>query len=130
VPPASYDPNDEALYGGRRLRRAIRVVGHYRDENSMTSAGRWGWSGRLHQEFQVITNQFPPSTAILRPFVNVVTKSGTNQYHGTAFGLSVNKDLQARGFFRAYQAGFQAANSSGGSFGAPIIKDKTLGLRH
>src|SRR5882762_6293212 len=80
------------------------------------------------QEFQVITNQFSAEYGHSSgPFVNVVTKSGTNQYHGTAFGLFRHKDLQARGFFEPTKPDF-----SRHFFlilrGAPIIKDKTFGF--
>jgi len=80
------------------------------------------------QEFQVITNQFSAEYGHSSgPFVNVVTKSGTNQYHGTAFGLFRHKDLQARGFFEPTKPDF-SRQQFGGSFGAPIIKDKTFGF--
>ena len=66
--------------------------------------------------------------------VNVVTKSGTNQYHGTAFEFFRNTDLNANDFFRKTnlpiggvpQNGRPILNQNqfGGSFGGPIKKDK------
>jgi outer membrane receptor protein involved in Fe transport len=80
------------------------------------------------QEFQVITNQFSAEYGHSSgPFINVVTKSGTNQYHGTAFGLFRHKNLQARGFFEPTKPDF-SRQQFGGSFGGPIIKDKTFGF--
>jgi hypothetical protein len=80
------------------------------------------------QEFQVITSQFSAEYGHSSgPFINVVTKSGTNQYHGTAFGLFRHKNLQARGFFEPTKPNF-SRQQFGGSFGGPIVKDKTFGF--
>jgi hypothetical protein len=60
--------------------------------------------------------------------VNIVTKSGTNAFHGTAFEYFRNNALDARNFFNTTdqpQAPFRN-NQFGGSFGGPIIKDKTF----
>jgi outer membrane receptor protein involved in Fe transport len=57
--------------------------------------------------------------------VNVLTKSGTNQWHGSAFEYVQNTSLNARGFFN--QTGPKAIehwNNYGGSIGGPILKDK------
>jgi len=55
--------------------------------------------------------------------VNVVTKSGTNQFHGSAFDFLRNGDLNARNFFAANHDQLKR-NQFGGSLGGPIIKDK------
>ena len=66
--------------------------------------------------------------------VNVVTKSGTNQFHGTAFEFFRNTDLNANDFFRKISPpvngvpndGRQVLNQNqyGGVFGGPVKKDK------
>lgn len=59
--------------------------------------------------------------------VNVVTKSGTNTWHGTAFEFFRNTDLNANGFFaNRDDAGKQplSQNQFGGVIGGPIKKDK------
>ena len=58
--------------------------------------------------------------------VNIVTKSGTNQFHGDAFEYFRNNALDARNFFDsapAPQAPFHN-NQFGGSLGGPIVQDK------
>jgi hypothetical protein len=60
--------------------------------------------------------------------VNIVTKSGTNQFHGSAFEYFRNDALDARNYFDvtpAPKAPFHN-NQFGGSLGGPIIKDKTF----
>ncbi len=66
--------------------------------------------------------------------VNVVTKSGTNQFHGTAFEFFRNTALNANDFFRKSSPpvngvannGREVLNSNqyGGVFGGPVKKDK------
>ena len=59
--------------------------------------------------------------------VNVVTKSGTNALHGTAFEFFRNTDLNANDFFRNRSGGSKQVlnqNQFGGTLGGPIKKDK------
>src|SRR5947209_13403721 len=59
--------------------------------------------------------------------VNVVTKSGTNSFHGTAFEFFRNTALNANTWFRNYQGlpkPVLNSNQYGGVFGGPIKKDR------
>ncbi len=70
--------------------------------------------------------------------INVVTKSGTNQFHGTAFEFFRNRNLDAKNFFdrpdcTAISAAGSCAgipgldrNQFGGTAGGPIRKNKTF----
>src|SRR5262249_35865599 len=55
--------------------------------------------------------------------VNVITKSGTNQFHGDAFEFLRNGALNARNFFAPKQDSLKR-NQFGGSIGGPIKKDE------
>lgn len=57
--------------------------------------------------------------------MNAVTKSGTNQLHGTLFEFFRNKDLDARNFFANAASPFHR-NQFGGTAGGPIRKDRTF----
>jgi hypothetical protein len=61
--------------------------------------------------------------------VNVITRSGTNQYHGELFEFLRNNDLNANSFF-ANAAGLAqphlTRNDFGGTIGGPILKNKTF----
>jgi hypothetical protein len=55
--------------------------------------------------------------------ISVVSNSGTNQLHGSAFEYLRNSSLDARNFFDAEVAPFRR-NQFGGSLGGPIFRDK------
>ncbi|HLJ16860.1 MAG TPA: hypothetical protein VKV15_20360 [Bryobacteraceae bacterium] len=55
--------------------------------------------------------------------VNVVTKSGTNDFHGDLFEFLRNGDLNARNFFAPTQDTLKR-NQFGGTVGGPILKNK------
>ncbi|MGB8459360.1 MAG: carboxypeptidase regulatory-like domain-containing protein [Candidatus Acidiferrum sp.] len=78
------------------------------------------------EEFRVITNSFDAeygrnSGAV----VNVVTKSGTNAFHGSLFEFLRNKSLNAKGYYDPTKPDF-IQNQFGGTIGGPIKKDKTF----
>ncbi|MBZ5605954.1 MAG: carboxypeptidase regulatory-like domain-containing protein, partial [Acidobacteriia bacterium] len=61
--------------------------------------------------------------------VNIVTKSGTNQFHGSLFEYLRNSDLDAADFFSNKNSAPKSPlhrNQYGGTFGGPIKKDKTF----
>jgi hypothetical protein len=80
-------------------------------------------------EFKVQTSTFDASYG-RNPGanVNVVTKSGTNSFHGTLFEFFRNQDLNANSFFQnSLGNGSKQVlkqNQFGGTFGGPIKKDK------
>jgi hypothetical protein len=84
------------------------------------------------QEFKVVTNPYSaqygrsPGTV-----VDVSTKSGTNQFHGLLFEYLRNRIFDANSYF-ANESGLQkpknVQNQFGGSFGAPILKNKLFGF--
>ncbi|MGP8244541.1 MAG: carboxypeptidase regulatory-like domain-containing protein [Bryobacteraceae bacterium] len=55
--------------------------------------------------------------------MNVVTKSGTNQYHGDLFEFLRNGDVDARNFFAATHDSLRR-NQFGGTVGGPVRKDR------
>jgi Carboxypeptidase regulatory-like domain/TonB dependent receptor len=80
------------------------------------------------QEFKVQTSTYDASYG-RNPGanVNVLTKSGSNAFHGTLFEFLRNEDLDANGFFEnAEGTGKEILrqNQFGGTFGGPIKKDK------
>lgn len=75
-------------------------------------------------EFSVQTNNFDARYGGAGgAIVNIVTKSGANQVHGSLFEYVRNGDLNARNFFAAQQDALKR-NQFGGAIGGPIIKNK------
>ncbi len=103
------------------------------DNNDAAVPGIGGGISSLNpdatQEFRVITNNFLPefgrnSGAI----IDVVTRSGTNQFHGDAYEFNRVNALAARDWFNPSpdpQNPF-VRNQFGASLGGPIVKDKTF----
>ncbi len=76
-------------------------------------------------EFRIITNNFNAEYGNFSGGqVNVVTKSGTNQFHGDLFEFLRNTDLDAANYFTG--RGVFIQNQFGGIFGGPIKKDKVF----
>ncbi len=81
------------------------------------------------QEFQVQTNNYAAEYGRSSgSIVNLVTKSGTNQLHGSAYEFFRNNVLDARNFFAdpAFPAPALRLNQFGATLGGPIQKDKTF----
>ncbi len=80
------------------------------------------------QEFKVQTGQYDATYGRNSGAnVNVITKGGTNQFHGTLFEYFRNEDLNANDFFfnrTGQPKGLLRENQFGGTVGGPIIKDK------
>jgi hypothetical protein len=88
------------------------------------------------QEFQIQTSNY--SADIGRnsgAVINVVTKAGTNQFHGSAFEYLRNSAVDARSYFNKVGTAFPSfrLNQFGGSLGGPVVipklyhgKDKTF----
>jgi len=75
-------------------------------------------------EFRILTNNFDAEYGNYSGgVVNVVTKSGTNDFHGSAFEFLRNTDLDARNFFSP-ERGFYRQNQFGGTIGGPAKKNK------
>ena len=80
------------------------------------------------QEFQVVTNQFPPEYGNAGGgLINIVSKSGGNQYHGDLFYFARDASMDARNRFvtTGSKPPF-SRKDPGATFGGPIVKNKTF----
>jgi outer membrane receptor protein involved in Fe transport len=59
--------------------------------------------------------------------VNIITKAGGNDYHGSAYEYARNDRFDARNFFATSGAKPKfSQNQYGGSFGGPVVRDRTF----
>src|SRR5260370_1787787 len=76
------------------------------------------------EEFRLLTNSFNAEYGRFSgAIVNVVTKSGTNEIHGSVYEFLRNEKLDARSYFDQERGVFKR-NQFGGTIGAPIVKNK------
>ena len=76
-------------------------------------------------EFKVQIGNYSSEFAGGGAVVNVITRSGGNDFHGSAFEFLRNNAFDARQFFDAAKPQFQQ-NQFGGALGGPIRKNKTF----
>jgi hypothetical protein len=81
-------------------------------------------------EFKVVTGQYDASYGHnAGANVDVITKSGSNQFHGNLFEFFRNEDLNANTYFFnkvGEPRGVLRQNQYGATIGGPILKDKLL----
>ena len=77
-------------------------------------------------EFRILTGNFDAEYGNYSGGrINVVTKSGSDQFHGSAFEFLRNTDLDSRNFYSPARAVYQQ-NQVGGLFGGPLIRNKVF----
>jgi hypothetical protein len=85
------------------------------------------------QEFRILTSTYAPEFGRTPGGqISIVTRSGTNQWHGTAFEYLRNDALDASDWFNGYTnnpplpKAEERQNDFGGTFSGPIVKDRTF----
>src|ERR1700733_15145250 len=77
-------------------------------------------------EFRILTSNFDAEYGgHSGGQINVVTKSGSSEFHGDAFEFVRNTNLDARNYFSPARGAFDQ-NQFGGTFGGPIRRNKTF----
>ena len=78
-------------------------------------------------EFRVVNNSFgADSGRALGGIVNIVTKSGTNDLHGSVYNYFQNNDTDARSLLTLPQYDTLRQNQFGATLGGPIRRDRTF----
>jgi hypothetical protein len=119
----SGNPGMVAVNGQRENANGFLVNGGSVEDTSNNSAAVVPVLDSI-QEFRLLTNSFDAEYGHFSgALVNVITKSGSNSFHGTAFEFLRNNDLDARNFFDVGPVGTLHRNQFGGVIGGPIIKN-------
>jgi outer membrane receptor protein involved in Fe transport len=105
----------------------------YRNDPAINEAGVFGTPSAILPidavaEVNVISNFAPEYGRNAGGVVNIVSKSGTDQLHGTAAEYFRNDALDARNYFNiaSQPKALFHNNQYGASLGGPIVKDKTF----
>jgi outer membrane receptor protein involved in Fe transport len=141
APPIGAAPTSGLNFGGQRARsNEVSIDGADAVDKSVGGV-RATVSQEAVQEFQVITSDYMPEYGrAMGGVVNIVTKSGSNQTHGDAFGFLRNAAIQAQNPFSvtgSFDPGTDSVNltpvkqsftrvQAGATIGGPIQKDKTF----
>jgi hypothetical protein len=126
-------PTSGLNIGGQRGRSTlVQVDGADYTDNSINAA-RSTVSQEAVQEYQVATNSYTAEFGrATGGIVNVVTKSGSNDFRGNVFGFLRHKSIQARNPFAPLIDGDVNKKAPftrgqyGATFGGPIKRDKTF----
>jgi hypothetical protein len=82
------------------------------------------------QEFRIQTSTYAPEFGRTPGAqISIVTRSGTNQFHGTAFDFLRNDLMNANDWFADYShlaKPVERQNDFGGTFGGPLMKGRTF----
>jgi hypothetical protein len=119
-------PTSGLNFGGVRARsNSINLDGA--DAGDYISGGtRSTVSQDAVQEFQIVTNGFAAEYGRASGgVVNIVTKSGTNDTHGSAFGFLRNRYIQATNPFSNVDRPAYTRVQAGATLGGALKKDKT-----
>src|SRR5271154_685021 len=112
----------------------------YRNDPAINEAGVFGTPATILPleaiaELRVLSNFEAEYGRSAGAVINIVTKSGTDNFHGSAFDFFRNTDLNARNYFNTVQNSVVGGtnpqdpfhdNQFGAAVGGPIIKDKTF----
>ena len=123
----------------------------YTEQRTMINGGSYGGSGEVNyyldggnnttglrgtgnaapnpdavQEFRVITNSYGAEFGrFAGGVIDVITKSGSNEFHGSLFEFLRNDKLNAKPWLASTRPPLRR-NQFGGTLGGPIVKDKTF----
>jgi hypothetical protein len=132
----SYDPtkNRYAVYAvnGSSGRNTNTTVNGIDDKDNTVGGAVMQLPLEAVQEFKISTNRFSAENGRSEgAALNIVTKSGTNQFHGALYGFFRTQALQTNNAI-SQQAGQPKPDYSrqqyGGAIGGPIRKDKDFGF--
>jgi hypothetical protein len=113
------------MSGQRARSNLVNVDGADATDNA-TNGVRSTVSQEAVQEFQIITNSYAAEYGrAAGGVVNIITRSGANDFHGDVYGFLRNRDFQAVNPFSTTPDPAYTRVQAGAAFGGPIKKGKT-----
>ena len=135
MPGVVYNPNanfgaDSVSIGGQATGQTLFMLDGAANNDDQRGGGS-GSQARVPleaiQEFQVLQGQFDAEYGGSGGVLNAVSKSGTNQLHGSAFALIRDSRLTEKEYFvrlNNLQKPKASEHQFGGTLGGPIVRDK------
>jgi carboxypeptidase family protein len=122
-PSGDLNPGTISIHGQREFANAFIVNGSDSEEDVNMGTAIIPNLDSI-AEFRILTSNFDAEYGEFSGGqINVVTKSGSNAFHGDLFEFLRNTDLDARNYFSPTRGTF-LQNQFGGTFGGPIKRNK------
>jgi len=114
------------MSGQRARSNLVNVDGTDATDNSVNGV-RSTVSQEAVQEFQIITNSYAAEYGRASGgVVNIITRSGSNDFHGDVYGYLRNRNFQAVNPFSTVSNPAYTRVQAGTAFGGALKKDKTF----
>jgi hypothetical protein len=120
-------PTSGLNFSGQRARSNLVNLDGMNNVDNSTNGIRSTVSQEAVQEFQIITNGYNAEYGqAAGGVVNIVTKGGTNAWHGSAYAYLRSRNIQATNPFSTVSNPAYTRIQPGATLGGPIVKDKTF----
>jgi len=124
-PSGDLNPGTLSIHGQRESANGFMVNGADAEEAGSMAAAIIPNLDSI-AEFRILSNNFEAEYGrFTGGQINVITKSGANQFHGNAFEFLRNTDLDARNYFSPTRGTF-IQNQFGGTVGGPVVRKKVF----
>src|SRR5437868_5501813 len=120
-------PTSGLNFSGQRARANLVNLDGMNNVDNGVNGIRSTVSQEAVQEFQIITNGYNAEYGqAAGGIVNIITKSGTSNWHGSAYAYLRNRNIQATNPFSTVSNPAYTRVQPGATLGGPLVKDKTF----
>jgi Carboxypeptidase regulatory-like domain len=124
-PSGDLNPGTLSIHGQRESANGFMVNGADAEETGSMAAAIIPNLDSI-AEFRILSDNFDADYGkYTGGQITVITKSGTNEFHGNAFEFLRNTDLDARNYYSPTRGTF-VQNQFGGTFGGPVVRKKVF----
>jgi outer membrane receptor protein involved in Fe transport len=114
-------------FGGQQELNTLVQVDGVDNIQTYTGLPRATPSQEAVREFRILNSTYLPEYGrALGGFVNIVTKSGTNETRGSGYYYGMNDALASRSILNRPEADELSQHQFGGTLGGPLAKDRTF----
>ncbi|KAF0249191.1 MAG: ferrienterochelin and colicins outer membrane receptor, partial [bacterium] len=126
VPAQGVSASSGLSFNGQSARLNNITIDGLDNNETATGTVRATFSQEAVQEFQVVSDSFSTEFGHASGgVINIVTKGGSNDYHGSLFFLNRNDETSARDVFAPFEPDYKQYQF-GATFSGPIRKDKAF----